>query len=119
MNENLYEMFDKVLLDAPCSGLGVVRRKPDILRKITPERIDSIINDQKLLLESANKHLKVGGVLVYSTCTINKNENEKQIAKFIENHPNYQLIEEKVILPYEYNSDGFYIAKLKKGEPHA
>lgn len=113
------EMFDKVLLDAPCSGLGVVRRKPDILRKITPERIDSIINDQKLLLESANKHLKVGGVLVYSTCTINKNENEKQIAKFIENHPNYQLIEEKVILPYEYNSDGFYIAKLKKGEPHA
>ena len=113
------EMFDRILLDAPCSGLGVVRRKPDILRKITPERMDSIISDQAKLLESADKHLKVNGILVYSTCTINKNENEKQVAKFIENHPNYSLVEEKVIFPYEYDSDGFYIAKLVKGESHA
>ena len=101
------------------SGVIFLKISGFLLTTPSPERIDSIINDQKLLLESANKHLKVGGVLVYSTCTINKNENEKQIAKFIENHPNYQLIEEKVILPYEYNSDGFYIAKLKKGEPYA
>ena len=61
----------------------------------------------------------LGSTLVYSTCTINKNENEKQVAKFIENHPNYSLVEEKVIFPYEYDSDGFYIAKLVKGESHA
>lgn len=111
--------FDKILLDAPCSGLGVVRRKPDILRKITPERIDSIMSDQVKLLESAHLYLKENGILVYSTCTLNKNENERQIAKFIEKHPEYILLEEKVIFPYEYDSDGFYIAKLKKGEKHA
>lgn len=113
------EMFDRILLDAPCSGLGVVRRKPDILRKITPDKIDGIMEDQRKLLESADKHLKKDGILVYSTCTINKNENEKQVSKFIEKHPNYSLLEEKVIFPYEYDSDGFYIAKLKKGESHA
>lgn len=110
------ESFDRILLDAPCSGLGVVRRKPDILRKITPQKIDDIIKDQMSLLDSADSYLKVNGILVYSTCTINKNENERQIAKFIENHPNYELIEEKTILPFEYDSDGFYLAKLKKGE---
>lgn len=110
------ESFDRILLDAPCSGLGVVRRKPDILRKITPQKIDDIMKDQINLLNSADQYLKVNGILVYSTCTINKNENERQIAKFIENHPNYELIEEKTILPFEYDSDGFYLAKLKKGE---
>ncbi len=118
-NDFKKEMFDKILLDAPCSGLGVVRRKPDILRKITPERIDSIISDQIKLLESANLYLKENGILVYSTCTLNKNENEKQIRKFIEKHPDYFLLEEKIIFPYEYDSDGFYIAKLKKGVSHA
>lgn len=113
------EMFDRILLDAPCSGLGVVRRKPDILRKISADKIDSIMLDQTKLLESAHIHLKTNGILVYSTCTINKNENERQIAKFIERHPEYKLIEEKVILPFEYDSDGFYIAKLMKGEQHA
>ena len=81
--------YDRVLCDVPCSGYGVLSRKPDIKLKMKPEDMDTLIPLQYEILESASKHVKKGGILVYSTCTINKKENEKQIEKFIENHSNY------------------------------
>ena len=108
------KLFDKILLDGPCSGYGVVARKSDIKYHMKSEDMDSCIKIQKELLDSATKYLKKGGTLVYSTCTLNKKENEKQIEAFLTRHKDFALIEERTIFPYEYNSDGFYIAKLEK-----
>jgi len=106
--------FDKILLDAPCSGFGVIRRKPDILFDMNPNKLDEIIAIQEKLLENAYTLLKPNGVLVYSTCTMSKKENELQIIKFLSKHKDMKRVFEKQIFPFEYNSDGFYIAKLVK-----
>lgn len=106
--------FDKILLDAPCSGLGVLARKPEI-KYHDSCAMDEIIKIQAKLLENAYVLLKNGGNMVYSTCTINKKENEKQIQAFIKKHPDMIIVQEKTILPYEYHSDGFYMCLLKKG----
>ncbi|MFV0254589.1 MAG: 16S rRNA (cytosine(967)-C(5))-methyltransferase RsmB [Erysipelotrichaceae bacterium] len=105
--------FDKVLVDAPCSGLGVIRRKPDIKMFIEPKNLDELEILQFNLLQEAAKMLKIDGELVYSTCTINKKENSKLIQKFLNSHCNYQLVKEKEISLSE-NNDGFYLAKLRK-----
>lgn len=105
--------YDRVLCDVPCSGYGVLSRKPDIKLKMKPEDMDTLIPLQYEILESTSKHVKKGGILVYSTCTINKKENEKQIEKFIENHSNYICLEMKTIFPQK-EKDGFYMAKLKR-----
>lgn len=105
--------FDKILLDGPCSGLGVLSRKPEIKYQDS-SIMDEIIQIQKKLLENAYVLLKNGGNIVYSTCTINKKENEKQIQAFIQKHPDMKIIEEKTILPYMYHSDGFYMCLLEK-----
>lgn len=108
------ESFDKVLLDAPCSGYGVLKRKSDIKYHMKSEDMDSIIKVQSQLLDEAYKMLKDQGTMVYSTCTLNKKENELQIKRFLDAHPACELIEEKTIFPYEYNTDGFYMAKITK-----
>ena len=107
--------FDYILLDAPCSGLGVLKRKPEI-KYHDSSVMDTLIPLQKELLEISYKLLKNNSIMVYSTCTINKKENQYQIKQFLESHPDMTLIHEQCILPYEYHTDGFYIAKLKKGE---
>ena len=110
------ESFDKILLDAPCSGLGVIRRKMDIKYNVSPESIDELVSLQKTLLEEAYSLLKENGTLVYSTCTINKKENEKQIENFIKYHTDLEVVTQKTLLPYEYDTDGFYYCKMiKKG----
>lgn len=108
------ESYDKVLVDAPCTGFGVMRGKPEIKITTKPEDIDSIVVLQKEILESAAKMLKVGGDLIYSTCTVNKKENEQQIKSFLKNNENYELIMEETLFGFEHNTDSFYIAKLKK-----
>ncbi|MDD8049347.1 MAG: 16S rRNA (cytosine(967)-C(5))-methyltransferase RsmB [Thomasclavelia sp.] len=108
------ETFDKILLDAPCSGLGVLKRKPEI-RYHDSSIMDTIIPLQANLLENAYYLLKNNGKMVYSTCTINKKENEKMIFAFIKKHPDMKIVEEKVLLNYEYHTDGFYMCKLAKG----
>ncbi len=105
--------FDKILLDAPCSGLGVMARKPEI-KYHDSSMMDGIIQIQEKLLENAYFLLKNHGTIVYSTCTINKKENEKQIENFIKNHPDMKKIEEMTILPYQYHSDGFYMCLMEK-----
>ena len=107
----LIESFDKVLLDAPCLGLGVVRRKPDILLNLKDENLDEI---EAKLLDQAYHMVKSGGTLVYSTCSINKKENDSQIMKFLSKHKDMKRVFEKQLFPDEYNSDGFYICKLIK-----
>lgn len=110
LNPAFVEQFDRVLVDAPCSGLGVLRRKADIKLKIKPENLDEIVKLQKLILANAAHYVKRDGILVYSTCTLNRKENEKQIAAFLQEHPNFSLIHDEIIKPY--GNDGFYHAKL-------
>ncbi len=125
--------FDRILLDAPCSGLGVIRRKPDIKWRKTPEELRGLPDLQLELLKAASSLLRPGGVLVYSTCTVEPDENERVIAKFLEQHaPHFvpdrelpSLVPESLhpnidretgsvrILPHHYGSDGFFIARLR------
>ena len=106
------ETADRVLADVPCSGLGVIRRKPEIKYKdITDFR--ELVQIQKCILENAANYVKPGGTLVYSTCTINKDENELQVKAFLENNNGFELISEKQFLPTE-DIDGFYVCKMIK-----
>lgn len=104
--------FDRILLDVPCSGLGDLRHKPEIRYTITPEKLDEIVTIQAEILNTNADLLKPGGILVYSTCTLNRKENESQIATFLSRHENFALIEEKTLFPFEDMGDGFYAAKL-------
>lgn len=105
---------DKVLVDAPCSGLGVLRRKPEIKYKMQGEN-DELILLQRRILERSSLYLKKGGILVYSTCTVNRNENERQTAWFVSKYPEFRIEMEKQLLPTEA-TDGFYMCKMiKKG----
>lgn len=107
-------MFDKILLDAPCSGYGVLKRKSDIKLHMHNDDMDAIIKSQKQLLMNADKCLKVNGTLVYSTCTLNKKENDNQIRDFIKTHDNYEVINQMTIFPYVHNCDGFFVCELRK-----
>lgn len=108
------DKFDRVLADVPCSGLGVMRHKPEIKYK---EEIDlaELENRQREILENGAKYVKPGGILFYSTCTINPDENEKQIAKFINGNENFRIIEMKQRMPY-MDTDGFFICKMVREE---
>jgi len=122
---------DRVLLDVPCSGLGTLHRHADARWRQTPEESVKLGILQSELLAKAETWVKVGGTLVYSTCTIHPAENEDVIEKFLANHPNWQLIAPNIqnissgfllepahpwlkILPHKHNMDGFFIAKLQK-----
>ena len=108
------ETFDGVLVDAPCSGLGVLKRKPEIKHFIKPSDLDQLVTLQQEILKSVALLVKVGGWLVYSTCTINKKENEKQSEYFLNKFPQYEKIEEKFINPKTSEADGFYMVKYKR-----
>lgn len=118
-DEEHHEYFDRILVDAPCSGLGIIRRKPEIKYNRSMEEIESISNLQYKILQESSKQLKSGGVLVYSTCTIGTVENQDVINKFLSKHENFDIIklDDKdylQILPGDYASDGFFICKLLK-----
>lgn len=106
--------FDYILLDAPCTGLGVIKRKPEIKYQDISTSMDEIILIQKELLKVAYKLLKPGGYLVYSTCTLNKKENEFQINNLLNEYQDLIKISEQTIFNYTNNSDGFYMCKLQK-----
>ena len=116
--------FNKILVDAPCSGLGLIRRKPEIRYDKKLADIKNLSKIQKDILNHIAPLLAPGGELVYSTCTITKEEDEDVVADFLKNHADFELVPIKVgnlpkqdfvkILPDEFNSDGFFIAKFKK-----
>jgi len=112
-DETLAEQADVVLADVPCSGLGVMGKKRDIKYHITPEKITSIGELQQEIIKSSWNYVKPGGVLLYSTCTINPGENEQMAAWIIENFP-FELEEERQFIPGEDETDGFYYARLRR-----
>ena len=110
-NEEYKERFDKILLDVPCMGLGVIKKKPDIKWQKSKEEINTICKIQKEILNTCSKYIKIGGAIVYSTCSILKEENQNQIKEFLKDNSDFIYDYEKKILPNE-KQDGFYICKL-------
>ena len=114
-DKNLNEKFDKILLDVPCLGIGVIKRKPDIKWQRKVEDIEEITTIQKQILQNCSKYLKKGGTLVYSTCSILQEENKDIIMNFLEENKDYNIDKQSVIeiLPDE-EKDGFFICKINK-----
>ncbi|MDK7374568.1 methyltransferase domain-containing protein [Weeksella virosa] len=112
--KRMEESCDRLLIDAPCSGLGVLKRNPDAKWKLQPEFIENIKNEQAKILDSYSKMVKKGGLMVYATCSILPSENQEQVEKFLANHPEYTLILDKQYLPSEYGYDGFYMALMER-----
>lgn len=127
LNEKYIDFADKVLIDVPCSGLGIIRKKPEIKYTKNLKELKAIVDIQRNILKSASHYVKVGGTLLYSTCTLNKKENEEAIEWFLNSFNNYvieplfygnidNIIYDKfgvTILPNKF-MDGFFIAKLKR-----
>lgn len=104
--------FDAVLLDVPCSNTGVIQRRVDVRWRVTPAEIRRLAALQKTILKNASRAVKPGGRLVYSTCSIDAEEDGLLVRDFLRNHPEWTLKEEKLILPHEEKSDGAYAALL-------
>ncbi len=138
LNEDYVEAFDVVVCDAPCSGLGILRNKPDIKTNITLEDMDQLIALQGNILDNVKSYVKPGGVLIYSTCTVNKEENLYQVKRFLKKNKNFSIealdkvfevysdqINIDLLKPYftdgclqlltdETISDGFFISRMRK-----
>ena len=112
-NESYKEKFDVVLADVPCSGLGILRRKPEIRYKKEDE-ITTLFDIQKTILQNSSKYVKKSGRLVYSTCTLGKEENSNIIEGFIKNNTNFRISYQKEYYPNVDNTDGFYVCVMDK-----
>ena len=114
-DEKINEKFDKILLDVPCLGIGVIKRKPDIKWQRKAEDIEEITKIQKTILEQCSKYLKPGGDLVYSTCSILKEENENIIFDFLNKNTDFEMVKNsKYSIMPDRQRDGFFICKLHK-----
>ena len=128
LKEDMTRLMDGVLIDAPCSGLGVIADKPDIKYHLTKAKFYDIVKTQRALLDTCCEYVKVGGRLVYSTCTLLPEENEKQIEQFLLSHPEFRLDTSDSYLPEHFKPllkdgmltlmehrdgvEGFFIARL-------
>ena len=112
--KRLAQNADCLLLDVPCSGMGVLRRNPDSKWKLSIEEIERLRGIQAEILDSYSTMVKPGGRMVYATCSILPSENGDQVARFLEAHPEWTLVEEKRFWPGEKGYDGFYAAVLKR-----
>lgn len=125
LNSDLGE-FDKIICDVPCAGLGVIRRKPEIKFKSMAE-VDKLPEIQYAILNIASKYLKLGGVLIYSTCSLNKDENENIFYRFLKENPDFEPVkvlpdvkrageqgDTLTLMPHLHNSDGFFISALRR-----
>ena len=126
---DLDNTMDAVLLDAPCSGLGVMADKPDVKYRVTPESVEEIVRTQRQLLDAVAPYVKRGGTLVYSTCSVLKEENVRQAEAFLERHPEFELAKLPETIPAEFRQhedvglqllpsrdgvEGFYICRFKR-----
>ena len=114
--KKLYGKADRVLIDAPCSGLGVLRRNPDSKWKLQPEFLDNIKKVQQDILQHYSKMVKHGGKLVYATCSVLPSENQHQIAEFLasESGKEFKLVKDNNVLAHISGFDGFYMAQLER-----
>jgi 16S rRNA (cytosine967-C5)-methyltransferase len=107
-------VFDRVLVDPPCSGLGTLQARADLRWRVTPKDVHAMTLTQAAILAAGAAALRPGGVLVYSTCTISPPENEQQIATFLDVHPNFSRDEFMLTLPHRDHTAGFFIARLRR-----
>ena len=116
--KKLHNKVDRVLIDAPCSGLGVLRRNPDSKWKLQPEFIENIKKTQQEVLQQYSKMVKYGGKLVYATCSILPSENQEQIEIFLKSDSGkeFVFVKDKKVLAHQSGFDGFYMALLEKIE---
>jgi 16S rRNA (cytosine967-C5)-methyltransferase len=114
--KRLHNRADRVLIDAPCTGLGVLRRNPDAKWKLNPEFLQRVTATQSQLLEEYARMVKPGGKMVYATCSILPQENEEQLRKFLQKEcgSEWVLEEEKHCSPADSGFDGFYMARLSR-----
>ena len=120
------DTFDKILVDAPCSGIGLIRRKPDIKYNKAGQDLLSLQKIQLEILDSVCQTIKKGGIITYSTCTIFKEENQMVLKQFLDGHPNFEQVKLHhkqedivvdgclVITPEQYLTDGFFISQIKR-----
>lgn len=113
-NESFKDGFDRVLADVPCSGLGVLRRKPDIKWTKTQEDNNTLTKIQRSIIDNSALYVKRGGKLLYSTCTVNKAENEDNVKYFLEKHSDFNLVLQRQLLPDKDKTDGFFFAVFER-----
>jgi 16S rRNA (cytosine967-C5)-methyltransferase len=122
--------FDRVLVDAPCTGTGTWRRNPDARGRLTPIDLSELVEKQQMIMQTASKLVKTGGRLVYATCSVLLEENEQQIARFLTNNPNFRLLRVPSLwaletpcpcqgpylslTPLQHETDGFFTAVLER-----
>jgi|JI10StandDraft_1071094.scaffolds.fasta_scaffold03671_2 16S rRNA (cytosine967-C5)-methyltransferase len=111
--KRLENSADRLLLDVPCSGLGVLKRNPDAKWKLNLDFINRVKELQQHILVDYGTMLKSGGLLVYATCSLFPSENENQVQQFLKSHANFELLDQNVVRPSE-GFDGFYMARIKK-----
>lgn len=113
--KRLHNSADRLLIDAPCSGLGVLKRNPDSKWKIDQDFIDRIKKEQEQILQDYSKIIKKGGLMIYATCSILPSENNLQVEKFLTNNSDYSLVKDETIMP-SAGYDGFYMALIKRND---
>ncbi|MCR4566981.1 MAG: 16S rRNA (cytosine(967)-C(5))-methyltransferase RsmB [Pseudobutyrivibrio sp.] len=105
--------FDTVIADLPCSGLGIIRKKPDIKYNQSEASVAELVKLQQQILDTVHSYVKAGGTLCYSTCTINKDENDNQVKAFLAKHPEFTVAQQNQLFP-DSEHDGFFICVMKK-----
>lgn len=108
------EPFDRILIDAPCSNTGVLRRRVQLRWRVRPEEIERLRADQLRILERCAARLKPGGILIYSTCSLEPEENEGVVAEFLTKHADFTLDHQRTLTPMDDGVDGAFVARLKK-----
>lgn len=116
VDSTMVRKADRVLVDAPCSGLGVVRRKPEIKYKEKTDDMELLPKKQLAILSASSAYVKPGGTLLYSTCTINPEENEKVVEAFLKKNRDFQKVERTLLLPNVNDTDGFFICVMKRDD---
>lgn len=106
--------MDRVLVDAPCTGLGVLGRRPEIRWRLTPECIPALAAQQRALLAGVAEAVRPGGVLVYAVCSLEPEEGPEVVEDFLRRHPAFVLEEARLLLPHRHGTDGFYMARLRR-----
>ena len=116
VDSTMVKKADRVLVDAPCSGLGVIRRKPEIKYKELSNEMKLLPDKQIAILSASSSYVKPGGTLVYSTCTINPEENEKVVETFLKRNRDFEKVERTLLLPNVNGTDGFFICVMKRDD---
>ena len=106
-------IFNRILIDAPCSGSGAIARHPEIAMRLEKDSLSNILKEQKQILDTATKLLKPGGIITYATCSLFPIENEEQILEFLSNNKEFKLQNANQILPSQYSGEGYFVCNIK------